>query len=46
VFKSLIGRSLERQLIVRIVAIFLVAFAAIFSGLVYRVFSAVEERAF
>jgi signal transduction histidine kinase len=43
VFGSLIGRSLERQLIVRIVAIFLVAFVAIFSGLVYRVFSAVEE---
>ncbi len=40
---TFIGRSIERQLIVRIAVIFVVALTAIFSGLVYRVFSALEE---
>ena len=38
-----IGRSLERQLIVRIAIIFLIALTAVFSGFVYRVFAAFEE---
>jgi hypothetical protein len=43
VLGTFIGRSIERQLIVRIAVIFVVALTAIFSGLVYRVFSALEE---
>ncbi len=38
-----IGRSIERQLIVRIAIIFLVALVAVFSGFVYRVFAAFEQ---
>lgn len=42
-FGKNIGRSIERQLIVRIAIIFLVALAVVLSGFVYRVFAAYEQ---
>ena len=42
-FGKYIGRSIERQLIVRIAVIFLIALAVVLSGFVYRVFAAYEQ---